>query len=245
MRVGEDCGAAEFGGGGNGRRQRDAREALDAGRPDRPLVGNLREHVDVVAAVRAVQAGHILDAAQDAHAVVHVHRDRLLRVEVGQVLGCDDDDDPVERKAAGDELLQVGGAGRQVDDEVVERTPVDSVDEAVEEQLHHRCRHRDRLVLGDQELRRHDLDAVARNGLRALLHERRVAPDIDALGGMAAREAHHQREIGTVDVRVEQTDALFPLGQREGEVEAHCRLPDAALAADDGDDPAGRRHSVA
>ena len=62
----------------------------------------------------------------------------------------------------------VAGAGRHVDDQVVELAPV-----RVAEQLHQRLRHHrpaphHRLLLVDQKADRHHLDAVARSGASVL-----------------------------------------------------------------------------
>ena len=60
--------------------------------------------------------------------------------------------------------LRVGGAGRQVDDEVVELAPVDVAQELLDRAAHERAAPDDGLALGDEEL---DRDAPSRRGARA------------------------------------------------------------------------------
>lgn len=50
-----------------------------------------------------------------------------------------------------DVLLHVGGTGRQVDDQVVERTPGDVVRELVEDEVGGLSRQREGLVLAKEE----------------------------------------------------------------------------------------------
>ena len=48
--------------------------------------------------------------------------------------------------------------------------------------------------------------------------------------------AHHERDVGAVDVGVDEADALAELRERDGEVDGEGGFADAAFAGTDGDD---------
>ena len=92
---------------------------------------------DVVSrpAVRAPEAGHVLDDAEDVGVVLAEHPEPLAGVVDGDLLGRGDDDGPGQGERLEDGQLGVAGARRQVDDQVVERPPLDVLDELREERL--------------------------------------------------------------------------------------------------------------
>ena len=55
-----------------------------------------------------------------------------------------------------------------------------------------------------------------------------------AVGGAAG--AHHCRQVGSVDISIDETDGRPGVAQRQGEVDGHRRLAHTALAAADRDD---------
>ena len=97
----------------------------------------------------------------------------------------------------GEGQLRIRGARRQVDHEVVELAPVDIAQELLDGATDERAAPHDGLALGHEELDGDDLDAVALEGRDLAL----------GAGGGRAFDAHHQRDVGTRDVRVEQADA--------------------------------------
>ena len=68
---------------------------------------------------------------------------------------------PLIGHGLGEGQLGIGGAGRQVDDEVVELAPLDVAQELLDRAADERAAPHDRLALGDEELDRDRLDAVA------------------------------------------------------------------------------------
>jgi hypothetical protein len=48
----------------------------------------------------------------------------------------------------------------------------------------------------------------------------------------------HERDVGTVDIGVNEADTLAELGEGDGEVDGNGGFADAALAGADGDDVA-------
>jgi hypothetical protein len=118
--------------------------------------------------------------------------------------------------------MGVRGARREVDHEVVEIAPLHVTQELLDRPTDERAAPHDRLTLGHEELDRDDLDAVAlewgdlivRAGLRLTL------------------DAHHQGDIRTGDVGIEQANRCTRLGQRDSQVHAHRALAHAALAGD-------------
>ncbi len=159
------------------------------------------------------------------------------------VLRADDDDRAVERQQAHQLLLDVGRAGRQVDEQVVELAPVGLVHELAEHELDRHRRERQRLILGDEEADRHELQPVHVD--RRQRDRPAEPPQLQLACALAPRQADHQREVGAVEVGVEHADGGAVAGEGEGEIERQRRLADAALAAGDRDDTAcGRlRHS--
>ncbi len=49
-------------------------------------------------------------------------------------------------------------------------------------------------------------------------------------------DAHHERDIGSVDVCIDQTDAEAHLGQRSGQVHGERGFAHSTFAGTDGDD---------
>jgi hypothetical protein len=122
--------------------------------------------------------------------------------------------------------LHVAGAGRQVDDQVVDVLPVGLVDQLVERLGDHRAAPDHRLVLVDQVADRHRLDLVGDHRLEALA----------IIGIRPSRKTEHARLTGTVDVGVHDADRGALGGQRQRQVDRHRRLADATLARGDRDD---------
>jgi hypothetical protein len=122
--------------------------------------------------------------------------------------------------------LRVAGAGREVDDEEVERAPLHIGEELVDRFHDHRPApdHR-RVGIGD-EAEGHGLDAVTlhRHDLLVALVDLRATLD-----------AEHHLLRRAVDVGVEQADAVAERAQREGEVRGDGRLADAAFPRCHGD----------
>ena len=100
----------------------DPRRVTPAAHSDRS--SGARKDLDDLAAVRTDEAGHVLDAADDAHAASQ-HVEHLAAVEVRHVLRADHDQRAAEVDEAEQLLLEIGGAGRQVDHEHVELAPLD------------------------------------------------------------------------------------------------------------------------
>ena len=103
---------------------------------------------------------------------------------------------PVSGTRCDERELDVAGAGRHVDDQVVEVAPVGLAQQLLERLRDHRPAPDHRLVGLDQEADRHHLHAVAIIG-SIVLPSLRLGP---------AGDAHHRRLARAVDVGVEQAD---------------------------------------
>src|SRR5919202_1810186 len=108
---------------GDDRSERDLAEAFHSRLPDGTVAANVREDLELVPAMRALDGTHVLDRAEDGGPTIPEQRDELLRVEMGDVLGRDDEDGAGAERQPEEVLLEVGRPGRQVDDEVVEIGP--------------------------------------------------------------------------------------------------------------------------
>ena len=169
---------------------------------------------------------HVLDDAEDRHADLLEHLDALPGVDQGDVLRRRHDHRAGERHPLRERQLDVAGAGRQVDDQVVEVGPVGLAQQLLERLRDHRPAPDHRVVLLDQEADRHHLDAVVLHRLHGLAVAR-FGPAVDA---------HHHRLARAVDVGVEDADACALGGERERQVDGGRALADAALARRDRDD---------
>ena len=114
--------------------------------------------------MRAGEIAHILDDAQNRHADLLEHMNRFARVLERDVGRCGDDDGTGERRGLNQDELYVAGAGRQIDDEVIEVAPVDIAQELLNDAVEHRAAPDQRLVAGIQKPHRHDLHAVFSSG---------------------------------------------------------------------------------
>ena len=102
--------------------------------------------------------------------------------------------------------------------------PRDLAAELLDRAVQHRAAPDHRRFLLREEAHRHDLDAVFLGG-----------PDLLAVGFELRLQAEHDRHVRSVDVAVEHADARADLRQRDGEIDRHRRLADAALAGADRD----------
>ena len=198
------------------------------------LTAATAEDLGQLAAMRAGERRHVLHDAEHRHAHPLEHREGLRDVAQRDLLRRRDEDGAADRDGLGQRQLGIGGAGRQVDDEVVELAPFDVAQELLDGAADERAPPHDGLALRDEELDRDRLDAVAL--------ERR---DLVVGAGLGlAFDAHHQRDVRAGDVAVEQADAGARLGEGHGQVDADRALADAALAGRDGDDVLDARHEL-
>ena len=136
-----------------------------------------------MAAISADVGAHILNHAEDRDADLLKHLQALAGVEQGDVLRCGDDDGAGDRHLLRQRQLDIAGAGRHVDDQVIEVTPVGLFQQLRQRLRHDRAAPHHRFVGVDHETDRRDLQAVVFQRLHGLA--------VDCLG--AARDAHHHR----------------------------------------------------
>ena len=131
------------------------------------------------------------------------------------------------RQQLGERHRDVAGAGRQVDQQVVELAPVHVLEELADRLVQHRPAPGDRLVLlVEEELDRDRLDAaggVERQDLALGRHHR------------AAVHAEHARDRVAPHVGVERGGRVALGLERRGQVGGDRGLADAALAGADAD----------
>ena len=190
------------------------------------LAAATAEDVGHVAAVRAHEAAHVLDDPDDRHVQPAQHRESLGDVRERHVLGRGDEHGATDRHGLGERELRIGGAGRQVHHEVVQLSPLHVAQELRDGAADERAAPHDGLALRDEELDRDRLHSMALEG-------------DDLVGRTRDRltlDAEHHRDVGTGDVRVQETDRRASPGERNGEVHADRALADAALAGGHGDD---------
>ena len=126
-----------------------------------------------MAAVRADVHAHVLDDSEHGHVDLLEHLEALAGVGQRDVLRRRDDHGARDRHALRERELDVAGAGRHVDDEVVEVAPVGIAQQLGQRLRDHRAAPHHRLLRVDQEADRHGRDPVCGERLDALAVRRR------------------------------------------------------------------------
>ncbi len=187
-----------------------------------------------MAAIGADVGAHVLDDADDGDADLLEHLEALARVEQRDVLRRGDDDRTRDRHLLRQRELDVAGARRQVDHEIVELAPVGLAQQLLERAGDHRAAPYHGRFRVDEEADRHRLYAVA--------FERLHAFSVPGLG--LGRDAEHLRLRRTIDIGIENADAGAFGSERESQVGRGGGLADAALAGRDGDDVLDARNQL-
>ena len=180
------------------------------------------------------EVAHVLDDAEDGDIDFVEHADAFADDAEAGFLGSGDDDAAIEGNGLAKGKLGVAGAGREIDEEVIEIAPGDGGDELLDGFLDHGAAPDDGVVALDEEAHGHEFDAVVLG---------RDELFVFADGGFFV-DAHHERDAGAVDVAVEQADAGAKLFEGAGEIDRDGGFADAAFAAGDGDDVADAGHAV-
>ena len=144
------------------------------------------------------------------------------------------------RKEAGERHLDVAGAGRHVDEEVVEVAPADVYKELLERLRENQAApHQGGVLVVDEQTHADDLHPAAAGYLH-LVGEDLAGP----VGLLRSREtrlhAEHAGDREAPDVGVEHADRESARRERGREVGGDRRLADSALPAADRDDAGGR-----
>jgi hypothetical protein len=111
----------------------------------------------LVAALRADVDAHVLDDAEDRDADLLEHLEALAGIEQGDVLRRGDDHRAGHRHLLGQGELDVAGARRQVDHQVVDVAPLRVAEQLLQRLGHHRAAPDHRRFGVDQEADRHGL----------------------------------------------------------------------------------------
>ena len=187
-----------------------------------------------VPAIRADMHAHVLDDAHDGHTHLVEHLEPLARIDQRNVLRCGHDHGAGYGHLLRERELDVAGAGRHVDDEVIEVTPVGVLQQLLQRLRHHRAAPDHRRVDVDQKADRHRLQPVRFERLQRLA--------VPGLG--TARDAEHHRLRRSVDVGIEHADLRALRGERQREIDGGGRLADTTLAARDRDDVLDAGHEL-
>ena len=156
-------------------------------------------------AVRADEGAHVFDYAEDFDIDLAEHFDGFADVGEGDGGGRGDDDRAGDRDGLDQRELHVAGAGREIDQQIVELAPDYAAQELRDYAVEHRAAPDHGLVAGIQQAHRDHLDALDfdRDGCA-----------FRAVARGSSRRAEHDGDVGAVDVGVEQAD--FVAEFREG-----------------------------
>ena len=162
------------------------------------------------------------------------HLDGLARILQGNIGGRGDDDRAGQRHRLGQRDRDVAGAGRQIDDEIVEFSPGHLPQKLLDDPMQHGTAPDQRLVAGIQVADGDDANAEALGG-----------NDHVAFGqlGLAAC-AQHQRNVGPIDVGIEQSDLEAKASQGQRKIDGERGFADSTLAGTDCDDGVNAGNSL-
>ena len=175
---------------------------------------------------------HVLHQPEDGHVylLVAVHVDAFAGVGQRYLLGRADNDGPGDGNGLDERKVNVGSAGRRVEDEIVQVAPVGISYELLQGVACHASAPHDALLGADEEADAEHLDAI-------LLHRHdEVAPVHVFAVGAGIFQLEHLGCRGAEDVAVEQADAHAHAGHGNGQVDGHGALAHTAFSAGDGDD---------
>ncbi len=154
------------------------------------------EDVNALFAMRAGEVAHVFDDAEDFDVDLAEHFDGLADVGEGHDGRRSDQDCAVDGSGLDQGKLDVAGARREVDDEVVEVPPEDAAEELLHDAVEHRAAPDEGLVARIEEAHGDHFYAVGFDG-----NDGAVFEGLGLLGG-----TEHERDVGAVDVGVEETD---------------------------------------
>ena len=190
---------------------------------------------DVIAVLGQFGGGeprHVLDEAEDGHVdlLVAIHVDSLAGVGEGDLLGSGDDDGSGDGEGLQQREMDVAGAWRGVEDEIVELAPVGIGNELLQGAGGHAATPESGRGGGDEEADGEELDTVFLDGADEV-----ATILLDGIGTLILY-IEHLGHGGSEDVGVEQTYLVAETGEGDGEVGRDGALADASLAGTDGDD---------
>ena len=180
----------------------------------------------VFLAVVADEVAHVLHHAEDRDPQLLEHAHRAAGVVLGHALRRADHHGAGQREELAHGERHVARSGREVDDQVVERTPVGLQRQLLERAVGHRAAPDERLVRVHQLAQGHGLDAMHLEGKQHVAARR----------GARVLEAEDGGDARAVDVAVEQADLGTEAREAHRQVRAHRALAHAALAGADRDD---------
>ena len=190
------------------------------------LAAALFEDVGDFAAVRAGEAAHVLNDAQNGKVELTAEIDGTADVRSGDFLRRRDDDGFRVWNHLADAERFIACSGRAVDDEIVEFAPFDVCDELLDGALFHRAAPDDGIVaVMEEEGDGDDGDAGGVDG-----------KDLVADGfGHGVLKLQHGRDGRAVQIDVEQADFVAFHGEADGEIDGACAFADAAFAGEHDD----------
>ena len=182
-----------------------------------------------MAAIGADIHRHVFDYAQYGHIDLAEHVQALAGIQQGNVLWRGYNHGTGQRHLLRHRQLGIPGARRHINDQDVQFPPNDIIQHLLQRAHHHRAAPDDRLIFRDQKANRHDLDAIAFQGLQCF-----------AIGriGAAAGNAQHARLRRAKDVGVQHANPQAQLFQGQRDIDRRGGFPNTTLSAGDSDNMA-------
>lgn len=161
-----------------------------------------------VAVVGANEVAHVFNEADDGDVDLGEHGGGFPCVDEGDFLRGGNDDGAIKRYGLHDGELDVTGAWRKVQDEVVQLIPGDLAEELLGVAGGDGAANNDGRVVAEKKAHGDDLKAMLFNGddlLSIVLHGLLIG-------------AHHERDAGAIEIAVAEADTGAGLSESDGEI---------------------------
>ena len=228
VRLGDHGRLATIGLLANDHRQRQRRQQLDAVLLSQLHTTTLAKQMLGMPAVRADVHGHVFHHAQHRNVDLAEHFHAFARVQQRQILRRGDDHRTGHRDFLRQGQLDIPGAGRHVDHQVIKIIPGGLGHQLQQRAGHHRATPYHRRVVVGEKRHGHDFHTMRLDRHKPLL--------LANLWPGAFSDAEHHALAGAIDIRIENADPGAFTGQGQSQVGSSGRLADATLARGHGDD---------
>src|SRR5258708_36425616 len=128
----------------------------------------MRKYINKLPAGRTKKAAHILYQPQHRHISIFEHRQCLSSIYARYMLWRRDQDSPIQLQFTAERGLWFTCSGRQVDNQIIQLAPVNTLEQLLDEHSQHIREGRNSLFFTNEERHRHYFDTVTRQRFKHL-----------------------------------------------------------------------------